>query len=59
MKRHRIANRNAHVLVRRAGALKTLSALRRNSTGGPFHAAFLKAANSVLVAAMRWAFKSK
>ena len=39
------------------GFLKT--ALRRNLTDGPFYAAFLKATNSVLVAAMRWALSSR
>jgi hypothetical protein len=34
-------------------------ALRRNLTDGPFYAAFLKATNSVLVAAMRWALSSR
>ncbi len=33
--------------------LDAKAALSENSTGGPFHAAFLKATNSVLVAAMR------
>jgi hypothetical protein len=40
-------------------ALAGFLALSENSTGGPFHAAFLKATNSVLVAAMRWALSSK
>ena len=35
------------------------SALSENSTGSAFHAAFLNATNSVLVAAMRWAFSSR
>ena len=34
-------------------------ALRRNLTQGPFYAAFLKATNSVLVAAMRCALSSR
>ena len=34
-------------------------ALHRNLTERPFHAAFLKATNSVLVAAIRWAFSSR
>lgn len=36
-----------------------LRALRRNLTKCPFHAVFLKATNSVLVAAMRWALSSR
>jgi hypothetical protein len=35
------------------------TALNENSTECRFHAAFLKATNSVRVAAMRWAFKSR
>src|ERR1700720_993606 len=35
------------------------SALSRNSTRGPFHAAFLKTTNSVLVTAMRCALSSR
>ena len=34
-------------------------ALRKNSTGPPFHAAFSKATNSIFVAARRWAFSSR
>jgi hypothetical protein len=40
-------------------ALNEILALSENSTGGAFHAAFLNATNSVLVAAMRWAFSSR
>ena len=51
--------------VRRRGAwlvyvrVEEKSALRRNSTGPPFYAAFLRATNSVLVADNRCAFSSR
>jgi site-specific recombinase XerD len=39
--------------------IKQKRALSKNSTGGPFQAAFRKTTNSVLVAAMRWALSSR
>ena len=38
---------------------KEIRALRKNPTGPWFHAAFVKATNSVLVAAIRWAFSRR
>ncbi len=45
--------------LRRRGWLEERSALRKNSTGPSFHAAFSKATNSIFVAARRWAFNSR